>query len=127
MVVWTFDSDVLHLSCLVRVRGAAGTELVFEQRFDLLQTPAFGLRQAAVDEEETQQSHAGVEEERSWEDNDKITHRQSQTKGTHRSASWRRVFIQPQKKKHWRWQCGAATIWRLTINMEMCELINESV
>lgn len=65
MVVRTFDSDVFDLPRLVRIGDAAGAELVFEQRFDLLQAAAFGLRQAAVDEEEAQQSHAGVEEESS--------------------------------------------------------------
>ena len=74
MVVWTFDSDVFDLPALVWIRGAAGAELVFEQRFDLLQTAGFGLRQAAVDEEETQQSQAGVEEENSWEGENNRTH-----------------------------------------------------
>lgn len=69
MVVWAFDADVFDLAPFVRIRGAAGAELVLEQRFDLLQAPGFGLRQAAVDEEETQQGHAGVEEEGSWEQN----------------------------------------------------------
>lgn len=68
MVVWTFDSDVFDLPSLVRIRGAAGAKLGFEQRLDLLQAPAFCLRQAAIDEDETQQSQAGVEEESSWGD-----------------------------------------------------------
>ncbi len=80
MVVWTFDPDVFDLPPLVRIRGAAGTELVFEQRFDLLQTPGLGLWQAAIDEEETQQSQAGVEEEGSWEDK---TKEHSVTKDSH--------------------------------------------
>ena len=54
MIVWAFDPDVLDLPSLVRVGGTTGAELVLEQRLDLLQTPAFGLRQASVDEDETQ-------------------------------------------------------------------------
>lgn len=63
MVVGTFDSDVLNLSPLVGVRGPAGTELIFEQCLNLLQAPGFGLRQAAVDEDETKQGKTGVKEE----------------------------------------------------------------
>lgn len=66
MVVWAFDADVFHLAPFVWIRGAAGAELVLEQRFDLLQAPGFGLWQAAVNEDETQQGHAGVEEESTW-------------------------------------------------------------
>ena len=66
MVVGALDPDVLHLPALVRVGGAAGAELVLEQRLDLLQAPGLGLRQAAVDEDEAQQGQAGVEEESSW-------------------------------------------------------------
>lgn len=64
VVVGTFDPDVLHLPTLVRIRGAAGAQLVLKEGFDLLQAPALGLRQASIDEEEAQQGHAGVEEER---------------------------------------------------------------
>lgn len=66
MVVWAFDADVFHLAPFVWIRGAAGAELVLEQRFDLLQAPALGLWQAAVNEDETQQGRAGVEEESAW-------------------------------------------------------------
>lgn len=68
MVVWTFDPDVLNLPSLIRIRGAARAKVVFEQRFDLLQTAGFGFWQAAICEEETQQGHGGVQEESSWED-----------------------------------------------------------
>lgn len=91
MVVWTFDPDVFDLPPLVRIRGAAGTELAFEQRFDLLQTPGFGLRQAAIDEEETQQSQAGVEEEGSWGDE---TKEHSVTKDSHPQGTRCRDFHQ---------------------------------
>lgn len=75
MVVGTFDSDVFHLPCLVRVRSAAGAKPVSEQRFDLFKAAALGLWQAAVDEEEAQQRQAGVEKESSWEGKNERTHR----------------------------------------------------
>lgn len=66
MVIGAFDADVLDLPPLVWVRGAAWAELVFKQRLDLLQAPRFGFWQAAIDEEEAQQGHAGVQEKSSW-------------------------------------------------------------
>lgn len=65
MVIRTFDTDILDLPALVRVRDATWAELVFKQRLDLLQAPGFSFWQAAIDEEETQQGHAGVQEESS--------------------------------------------------------------
>lgn len=67
MVVWPLDPDVLNLPSLVWIRGTAGTKLVLKQRLNLLQTSSFGLWQTAVDEEETKQGHAGVEEKSPWE------------------------------------------------------------
>lgn len=72
VVVWTFDSNVLDLPPFVWIWGAAGAQLVFKQSLDFLQTPAFGLRQTTVDEDEAQQGQTGVEEEGSWEKNTKV-------------------------------------------------------
>lgn len=47
-------------------RGATGAELFCKQALHVLQPQAFGLRQAAEDEQEAQQCQSSVQEECTW-------------------------------------------------------------
>lgn len=64
--VAAFYLDVVDVATTIGCGDSAGTELTCEQVLDVLQLQALGLREAALDEEQTQHHQARVQKECPW-------------------------------------------------------------